>query len=246
MSLGKQSDEHDPVKAVHRIENFNWTMAKLHMCNESSLDGNQMEETKKLQLIHYNKFRSEAVHNEETGAYIYQGRLLKAFEVSEGTVRKVYQHTSSLSDAVMERFGNIANCPFFRNIVQVLDCLKWQKRKGELLHFGDSGINELVEHFKPLLEKNDCNIESIPGEWDILKNRLLSSLELNQKYLDVWSGVFATEEISKECSNILHIIELLLITPYANAKLERMFSTLDCVKTDWRNRMGRDRLDASL
>ena len=237
MSLGEQSDEQDPVKAVHRIEN---------LCSESSLDGNQMEETKKLQLIHYNKFRSEAVHNEETGAYIYQARLLKAFEVREGTVRKVYQHTSSLSDAVMERFGNIANCPFFKNIVQVLDCLKWQKRKEELLHFGDSGINELVEHFKPLLEKNDCNVESIPGEWDILKNRLLSSLELNQKYLDVWSGVFATEEISKECSNILHIIQLLLITPYSNAKLEKMFSTMGHVKTDWRNRMGRDRIDASL
>ena len=78
------------------------------------------------------------------------------------------------------------------------------------------------------------------------ENRLLSSLELNQKYLDVWSGVFATEEISKECSNILHIIQLLLITPYSNAKLEKMFSTMGHVKTDWRNRMGRDRIDASL
>ena len=62
----------------------------------------------------------------------------------------------------------------------------------------------------------------------------------------MWSRVFATEEISKECSNVLHIIELLLITPYSNAKLERMFSTMGHVKTDSRNRMGRDRLDASL
>ena len=79
-------------------------------------------------------------------------------------MRKVYQHTiSSLSDAVMERFENTANCPVFKNIVQVLDCSKWPKRKEDLLHFGDSGINELVEHFKPLLEKNDCNVESIPA-----------------------------------------------------------------------------------
>ena len=28
------------------------------------------------------------------------------------------------------------------------------------------------------------------------------------------------------------------ITPYSNAKLERMFSTMGHVKTDWRNRMG--------
>ena len=63
-------------------------------------------------------------------------------------------------------------CPTWRSS-------KWLKRKEELLHFGDSGIKELVEHFKPLLEKNDCNAESIPAEWDILKNRLLPSLELN-------------------------------------------------------------------
>ena len=164
MSLSEQSDEHDPVKAVHRIENFNSTMAKLHMYIESSPDENQMEETEKSRLTHYNKFRSEVVHSEETGAYIYRGRPLKAFEVSGGTVRKVYQHTiSSLSDAVMERFENTANCPVFKNIVQVLDCSKWPKRKEDLLHFGDSGINELVEHFKPLLEKNDCNVESIPA-----------------------------------------------------------------------------------
>ena len=131
----------------------------------------------------------------------------------------------------MERFENIANCPVFKNIIQVLDCFKWLKRK-HLLHFGDSGINELVEHFKPLLQKNDWNVESIPAESDIVKNRLLPSLELNQKYLDVWSGVFATEEISKECSNVLHIIELLLITPYSNAKLKIMFGTMGCVKTD--------------
>ena len=130
MSLSKQSDEHDPVKAVHRIEKFNWTMAKLHMYIESSLDENQMEETEKLQLTHCNKFRSEFVHNEETGAYIYQGSHVKAFEVSGGTLRKVYQHTiSSLSDAVMERFQNIVNCPVFKNSVQVLDCSKWPKRR---------------------------------------------------------------------------------------------------------------------
>ena len=114
---------------------------------------------------------------------------MKEFKVSEGTVRKVYQHTiiSSPYDAVMKRFENIAK--YFASILQVLDCSKCPKRKEELLHFGDSGINELVEHFIPLLEKNDCNVESIPAEWDILKNRLLPSLELNQKYLDVWSGV---------------------------------------------------------
>ena len=105
---------------------------------------------------------------------------------------------------------------------------------------------ELTEHSTLLLEQNSCKIESITAEWDILKNRLLLSLDTNSKYLDVWLQVFATTNIKSECSNVLHIIELLLIIPYLNDKLERMFSVMGRVKTDWQNQMGRDRLEASL
>ena len=35
-------------------------------------------------------------------------------------------------------------------------------------------------------------------------------------------------------------------TDYWNAKLERMFKAIGRVKTDWRNQMGRDRLEPGL
>ena len=95
-----------------------------------------------------------------------------------------------------------------------------------------------------MLEKNSCDVAEISSKWDILKNRLHHLLDRNSNYLDVWSGVFTSNELPKEC--VLHIIELLLITPFSNAKLERMFSTMARVKTDWRNRPGRDRLEESL
>lgn len=50
---------------------------------------------------------------------------------------------------------------------------------------------------------------------------------------------------SPRCSNVFHIIELLLITPYSNTKLEKMFSVMAPVKTDLQNWMRRDRLEAS-
>ncbi|CAB3999783.1 Hypothetical predicted protein [Paramuricea clavata] len=53
-------------------------------------------------------------------------------------------------------------------------------------------------------------------------------------------------DLKNECSDVLHIIELLLITPFTNAKLERMFSCMNRGKTDWRNRLERDRLDSCL
>jgi len=219
MSLSEQKDLHDPVKAVGRIQDFNWTMAKLQMYIDDALDEKQMEETEKSRLTHYNKFRSEVTVDDS--GYVYQGRKLKAFEASEGTVRKVYKETiSSLSTAIMGRFANLATCPVFKNLVQILNCAKWPKKKEDLLHFGDEGINELVEHLKVLLEKNSCVIKNVPAEWDILKNKLFQTLSQNQSYLDIWSGVFKNDEFNTECSNILHIIELLLITPYSNAKLE--------------------------
>ena len=42
------------------------------------------------------------------------------------------------------------------------------------------------------------------------------------------------------------IPELLLIHPFSNAKVERMFSRMSRVKTDWRSRLTRQNLDALL
>ena len=72
-------------------------------------------------------------------------------------------------------------------------------------------------------------------------------VSLNQvKYLEIWSIILMNNNLKNECSDMLHIIELLLITPFTNAKLEHMFSRMNCVKTDWRNRLERDRLDSCL
>ena len=45
---------------------------------------------------------------------------------------------------------------------------------------------------------------------------------------------------------VLHVINLLLITPFTNAKVERMFNRMKRVKTDWRNKLRRDRLESLL
>ena len=51
-------------------------------------------------------------------------------------------------------------------------------------------------------------------------------------YLEIWKHVFSSENIIKECKNVIHIFEILLITPFSNAKLERMFSRMLRVKND--------------
>ena len=77
---------------------------------------------------------------------------------------------------------------------------------------------------------------------------MLPIISNNKKssFLDICKIVFTNATIIKECRNVLDIFELFLICPFTNAKLERMFSSMNRVKTDWRSSLSRDQLDVLL
>ena len=50
-------------------------------------------------------------------------------------------------------------------------------------------------------------------------------------------------DVGRKRRNIPNIIEILLVKPFSNAKLERMFSKMARVKSDWRNWLSQDHLD---
>ena len=49
-----------------------------------------------------------------------------------------------------------------------------------------------------------------------------------------------------DCKNVMHLFEILLVVPFTNAVVERLFSRMNRVKTDFRNRLSRSRLDKCL
>ena len=53
--------------------------------------------------------------------------------------------------------------------------------------------------------------------------------------------IFANSTILEECKNVLHIFEILLVTPFTNVKVERVFSNTNKIKTDWSNRLRQKR-----
>ena len=67
-----------------------------------------------------------------------------------------------------------------------------------------------------------------------------------EKYLRVWQTIWKNQIIQEECKNVMHIIELLLVTPFTNAKVERLFSRMNRIKTTLRNRLSTQRLEAQL
>jgi hypothetical protein len=102
---------------------------------------------------------------------------------------------------------------------------------------GDSAVSKLLEVFESLLEKNCCDVDHALLEWDALKTFVQPFILQREEctYFEVWKRILTNDSIKAECKNILHLIEILLVIPFTNAKVERMFSRMNRVKSDWRN-----------
>jgi hypothetical protein len=242
LSLSMQKDKHDPVTMLRRVQEFSWTMAKLQMLVANSLDGNSSR------LTNYIKFMQEVLED-DGGNKVYQNIKLKEFHSSKRALEEsLGEMVTRICCSVEERFADLSTSPIYKHLVSILDVSCWPLDERSLLNYGDSAIDDLIELWKELLKTNGCVTMNIPAQWDVLKNRMQPMLvSLNQvKYLEIWSRILTNNDLKNECSDVLHIIELLLITPFMNAKLEHMFSRMNRVKTDWRNRLRRDRLDSCL
>ena len=97
-------------------------------------------------------------------------------------------------------------------------------------------------------EKNGCDVTKISSEWPRLKTYIFPMLHNspNESYLEIWHRIFTNNEVMAECQNIMHIFEILMIVPFTNAIAERLLSRMNRVKTDFRNRLWRSRLDTCL
>ena len=106
----------------------------------------------------------------------------------------------------------------------------------------------MTKHYEQRLTQNGCYIFQIPMEWNRLKSYPIQILKSQSKvdYLEVWKGIFKNKGVVRECTNMLHVVEILLITPFANAKLERVFSQMNQIKTDSRTCLGLERIDTQM
>ena len=135
-----------------------------------------------------------------------------------------------------KRFADLVTSPMFQHQVQLLNTSTWPK-DNSLSAFGDKEIDRIANHFYQVLSIDGSNIAEILLEWQVLKGHVTPIVvnDKSAKYLDVWRKIFTNADVRRECRNVLDIIEILLVTPFSNAKLERMFSRMARVKSDWRN-----------
>lgn len=109
-----------------------------------------------------------------------------------------------------------------------LDPKHWPE---DLTEYGNEEVLLLLEHFKEIMAKHSCDVESVMAEWTRLKK------VVNRNYRGLkWEGLWAQilRVWSEEFPNVLHIIEIIQVMPMSTSKVERAFSLLNRVKTDWR------------
>ena len=107
------------MKVVQLIQEF-WTIAKLKILTESSLEGQNTC------LTHYKQFldKSDAQNN---GHFYYQDVKLSKYTDTSNNVSTFYGDCiTRISENVERRLENLLTSPVFFNLVSLLDTSIWQ------------------------------------------------------------------------------------------------------------------------
>ena len=143
------------------------------------------------------------------------------------------------------------------DICRVIDSRNWVLGEGIvvsasniLIHFENTfdSIHQLFSRFEPVLKKVSPNIteDVIQKEYIAVIMYTLNSLNTQTlPPIQLWKLLFSYKS-GKNWDNILLLVELCLCAPYSNAILERFFSQMKVVKTDWLNRLTDENLTALL
>ena len=148
-----------------------------------------------------------------------------------------------ICSAVESRFEDMRRNLIYKNLIPIVDIETWPDDADILFTYGESCIDETAEALELFLISSQCNVKNIPNQWSSLKQTVIEikkgcATKLN--YLDVWQKLLVNESVKSQCFDVLHVIELFLITPFTNAKLEQMFSRMNRVKMDFCNRLSKE------
>ena len=143
----------------------------------------------------------------------------------------------AISSCLENRFDDLQSSSVMKG-VKTLDVSAWPSDDSSD-SFGLEEISGVIEHFKPLLLKHDIVVASIIDDWRAFKTYWAGVKQI--KGTNIWAMLLGCHR--KQFPNLASLIEILLLLPVSNAKVERGFSSMRRIKTDWRSRLGERTLD---
>ena len=199
IGLGFQKEKHDPTEAVRRIKEFTWTMTKLQLLIDASLDSDNGGH-----LTHLTKLFKEVDENN-----MYQEVKLVNFKIHKKSASAFYKEIiTKLAEKMEDRFKVVSTSPIFENLILVLDVSMRPLEVNILSSYYNDEIFAVTNHYEQLLTQNGCDIFQIPMERDRLKSYLIPILKSQSKvdYLEVWKGIFKNKGVVREYKNVLHVV----------------------------------------
>lgn len=160
------------------------------------------------------------------GTNQYEGVSLKPCD--DHSLNKSKDHLIDLLSKTMEnRFGDV-NQGILR-AMRITNFQYWPEADRNA-DFGDADVQELITHFVPVLLRSGVKVGEVLDQWTVLKSRLYQDSSVLQNIS--WPEV--NRQLSQDCPDILHLVDLILCIPASTADCERGFSAMKHVKSDWR------------
>jgi hypothetical protein len=230
LSLIFQREKIDVVEAVRAVKKFFRIMNKLSESSEVVFTTGRVS-----------NFFSNLTNQEEQ--FIYKDVNLSHIEQAKNSLKSANDDIlSTIIECFKGRFDDITNTDnLFNALVKILDTEVYPEQGLDDV-YGEDEVKLVIDRFCDLLSANGCDVMKIECEWDELKQLVVTTGLKTMTYVDVWAKLFSSSK-KESLSNILHVAEILLVVPISNATLERMFSTMNRIHSDWRNCLGEKRVE---
>ena len=150
----------------------------------------------------------------------------------------------SIIDCIERRFGNFSEDQVLLAF-DIFDPANLPEQQKDLGSYGNKEIKLLCKHFDKLLQNQKCQTDKILKEWLALKLDIFRHHK-NSTIQDLWAKIFSTPAKVIQYANVLHLVEIMLVTPVATAQIERQFSFIKRFLGDWRLGLSTDTLEALL
>ena len=233
LSLAFQGEEIDIVSSVDHIQTAKKQLERLERRDLQDLPTIQ-------------RFLEKVKEND--GQFQYQNVTLPSFNASKDSAKHTKTMLLGRIKEAMETRLEVAENKHVLMAATVLNCEGWEKRDDngdDDVEFADGCVAELYEHFKEPLSQAGLNgsLGELLDQWHHLIEYTKQYLEPSKTpYLRVWRRIFDSSRCN-EWSMVLILVELLFAIPISNAKVERLFSLMNRVKTDARATLGESTLN---
>lgn len=187
----------------------------------------------------------QEINNGEKIEYHYQDFKLKHYKRGlEATENSKDDLVSKIKDALKTRIENDDN-DITPMTSRLLNTAGWLVAKDDVNAFDDEFV-KVYEHFKiPLVNAGVTDSSnSLLEQWHTILEWATMYLSPSKiDYRVIWQQIFSSN-IAKECKGALAVIELVFCLPISNAKVERLFSAMNRIKTEGRASLGEKRLNS--